>query len=473
MSDIILKVMKYKFSAIIPLLTTALAVVSLAVWLRPAPSDTFQLRVPGTDRPADQPIAQLPPPILTGTLITSDGVPSNLPGKWTQFRGANFDNISSETIPLAQQWPGDSGPPVLWKIDVGEGYASPVVLNGCAYLIDYDQQKKADAIRCLSLEDGREIWRFTYPVKIKRFHGMSRTVPAITENFLVSLGPKCQLTCLDPKTGKLLWMKDLVHEFKTTIPQWYAGQCPFIENDRVIIAPGGTALMIALDCPTGNIIWQSPNPNEWKMTHSSIVPMEFDSQKTYVYCGSGGVAGIAAQTGQILWQTTAWKISIATVPTPVIIPPDRIFISGGYNSGCMMIRLTKQNEKIITEEIFRLDPELFGSDQQTPILYQNHIIGVRPDGQMACMNLDGKIIWTSGPENTFGLGPYTIADNIIFAMNDSGRLTMIQADTQNFKLLDQAQILQGHDSWGPLTLTGGRLILRDLTQMFCLDVTKK
>ena len=458
---------------IIPLITAALAVVTLAVWLRPDPIDNFQLRIPGTDRPADQPVTELPPPVLTGTLITADGVPSNLPGSWTQFRGANFDNISTETVPLTRQWPGDSGPPLLWQIDVGEGYASPAVLNGCAYLIDYDQQNKADAIRCLSLEDGREIWRFTYPVKIKRFHGMSRTVPALTEKYLISLGPKCHLTCLDPKTGQLLWMKDLVHEFQTKVPQWYAGQCPFIENDRVIIAPGGTALMIALDCQTGNIIWQSPNPDEWKMTHSSIVPMEFEGQKTYVYCGSGGVTGVSAETGQILWQTKAWKISIATVPTPIIIAPDRIFLSGGYNSGCMMIRLAKQNEKIIAEEIFRLEPELFGSDQQTPILYQNHILGVRPDDQMVCMDLDGNLTWTSGSENTYGIGPYMIAHGIIYVMNDNGRLTMIQADTKNFKLLDQAQVLQGHDSWGPLTLTAGRLILRDLTQMICLDVAKK
>ena len=457
----------------IPLITAALAVAALAVWLRSDPIDNFQLRIPGTDRPTDQPTAELPPIVLSGTLINSDGVASNLPGSWTQFRGVNFDNISTETVPLSQKWPGDSGPPVLWQIDVGEGYASPVVLNGCAYLIDYDQQNKADAIRCLSLDDGREIWRFTYPVKIKRFHGMSRTVPAITEKFLISIGPKCHVTCLDTKTGKMLWMKDLVHEFQTKIPQWYAGQCPFIENDRVIIAPGGTALMIAIDCPTGDIIWQSPNPDEWKMTHSSIVPMEFDGQKTYVYCGSGGVAGISAQTGQILWQTNVWKISIATVPTPIIITPDRIFLSGGYNAGCMMIRLTRQNEKIIAQELFRLDPEVFGSDQQTPILYQNHIVGVRPDGQMVCMDLDGKIVWTSGSENTYGIGPYMIADGILFAMNDTGRLTMIQADTQNFKLLDQAQVLPGHDSWGPMTLTGGRLILRDLTQMICLDVAKK
>ena len=45
--------------------------------------------------------------------------------------GVNLDNISSETVPLSRQWPGDSGPPVLWQIDVGEGYASPAVLNGC------------------------------------------------------------------------------------------------------------------------------------------------------------------------------------------------------------------------------------------------------------------------------------------------------------------------------------------------------
>jgi len=122
-------------------------------------------------------------------LTKSDGVPANLPGAWPRFRGPNYDAISSEKGTLATAWPAE-GPRVLWSVDVGEGYAGAAVLDGRAYLLDYDQGKQADVVRCLSLNDGKEIWRYSYPVKVKRDHGMSRTVPAVTDKYIVTLGPR-------------------------------------------------------------------------------------------------------------------------------------------------------------------------------------------------------------------------------------------------------------------------------------------
>ena len=48
------------------------------------------------------------------------------------------------------------------------------------------------------------------PVAVKRNHGMSRTVPAVTDKYVVAIGPKCDVSCLDPATGKPYWLIDLV-----------------------------------------------------------------------------------------------------------------------------------------------------------------------------------------------------------------------------------------------------------------------
>jgi outer membrane protein assembly factor BamB len=82
---------------------------------------------------------------------------------------------------------------------------------------------------------------------------------------------------------------DLVRDYDTKEPLWYAGQCPRIDNGRVIISPGGKALMVAVDALTGKVIWQTDNPDKWQMTHSSILSTQFDGKKMYVYCASGGV----------------------------------------------------------------------------------------------------------------------------------------------------------------------------------------
>ena len=459
--------------AIIPVVLVVIGIISLGLWLRIRSGADLMERVPGTDNViGEEPTLQGEGDVFSGKLTTGDGVPADLPGAWPRFRGANFDAISSEKVALMTKW-DEGDPKVLWGLDVGEGYAGAAILNGRVYVLDYDAENQADALRCLSLADGKEIWRYSYPMKIKRNHGMSRTVPAVTDKYAVSIGPMCQVLCVDAVSGEFLWAIDLVKEYQTVVPEWYAGQCPIIDGDLAIIAPGSDAMMIAVDCATGEVVWKTPNPNDWKMTHSSITPMEFAGRKMYVACLSGGVAGISAEDGTVLWETTDWKISIANVPTPVIIGDGRIFLSGGYNSGSMMLRLKEEDGNLIPETLFRLEAKVFGSDQQTPVFYKGHIYGVRPDKQLVCMDLDGNIVWSSGPMNRFGLGPYMIAGGMVYVMDDSGLLTLAKATPSGYNQLAQAQVLQGHDAWGPMAMAGGRLILRDLTRMVCLDVARR
>jgi outer membrane protein assembly factor BamB len=383
-----------------------------------------------------------------------------------------IDGASHETVPLARSWSA-GGPPVLWSVELGEGYAGAAVRAGRVYVLDYDQRQRDDVLRCLSLADGKEIWRRAYPVKVKRNHGMSRTVPAVSENYVVSLGPKCHVLCVDAVTGAFKWGIDLVRQYRAKVPPWYAGQCPLIDGDRAIIAPGGTALMIAVDCATGKVLWRTPNPDNRSMSHSSIMPMTFNGKRMYVYTAVGGVVGVSANDGRILWKTDQWQIKIATIPTPIPLSGGRIFLTGGYNAGSMMLQLKAQGDSISATPLFRLTPDQFGSGQQTPILYGDHIYGVIPDGKLACIDLNGNTRWTSGNTKRFGLGPYTIADGMIYLMNDTGLMTLVEATPTGYHQLAEAQVLIGHDSWAPLALAGGRLIARDLTRMVCLDVRRK
>jgi outer membrane protein assembly factor BamB len=449
----------------------AACVVLGYVWTAALPAGSVPLRVPIVDPQAGV-NAKGESPLAQAKLTPGSGQAADLPGAWPGFRGPNRDAVATDPTPLADTWP-TSGPPLLWGVDVGEGYAGAAVLNGRVYLMDYDREAKADALRCLSLADGREIWRFSYPLPVKRNHGMSRTVPAVTPTHVVALGPKCQVCCLDAVTGETRWTTDLVREYGTAVPAWYAGQCPLIDGDRVILAPSGSSLMVALELATGKVIWQTPNPGAWKMTHVSVAPMELGGRKTYVYCGHRGVAGIAADDGSLLWETPEWKISIATVATPVPVAGDRLFLSGGYEAGAMMLALSQAGGKWQAKPAFRLDPDVFGATQQTPVLYQDHLYGIRPSGELVCLDLAGKVLWTSGMSHRFGLGPLMIADGKILALDDDGKLTLARAKPDGFEPLAQASVLQGHDAWGPLALAGSRLILRDLTRMVCLDLGKK
>jgi outer membrane protein assembly factor BamB len=473
-----------------------LALAALALWFMRGPGKPLSLRVPGTDQAPTGEGGAKGNPVLAGKLVRSDGQAANLPGAWPQFRGPNRDGISPETTSLARTWPPGQ-PRELWAIDVGEGYAGAAVLNGRVYVMDYDRAKKQDALRCLSLADGREIWRYAYPVSVKRNHGMSRTVPAVTDQLVVAMGPKCHVVCLDSATGELRWGLDLVRQYGATVPPWYAGQCPLIDNGAVILAPGGPdALLLAVESQTGKVLWQTPNPRGWKMTHSSVMPMEFGGERRYVYCANKGVVAVSARDGSVLWETPDWKISIATVPSPLILDGGRIFLTGGYDAGSLMLQLVGRASvpaspntsgtpeqvrargdarppeagRFVPRTVFKLAAGVFGATQHTPILHGNHLYGVRADGKFVCLTLEGKPVWTSPSGQSFGLGSFIMADGLIFAMNDAGLLRLIEATPEKYALLAQAQVLKGQQSWGPLALAGGRLIVRDLTRMVCLDV---
>jgi outer membrane protein assembly factor BamB len=465
--------MRMKSSKAVLWIPTALGLIctaALAIWLTSPSGTPLMLRVPGTDRAPGDELGTNGNAILAGKRIPSTGKPALLPGAWPQFRGPDRDGIGKAATHLAHSLEG-SGLRQIWGIDVGDGYAGAAIFKGRLYLMDYNTEHKKDVLRCLSVDDGAEIWRYEYPVSVKRNHGMSRTVPAVTEQVVVAMGPKCHVVCLDATSGELRWGIDLLRQYGATVPPWYAGQCPLIDSNSVILAPGGPkALLLAVQAETGNVQWQTPNPHGWKMTHSSIMPMEIEDEKMYVYCANNGVVGVSSKDGALLWETTAWKISIATVPSPLILPGGRIFLSGGYNAGSLMLQVSKDQGRWRIQTLFKLEPQVFGATQHTPILYGDHIYGVRADGRFVCLDLNGKPVWTSDTAQQFGLGSFLIADGVIFAVNDSGLLRLIAASPEKYNLLAQSQILKGHESWGPMAFADGRLYARDLTRLICLDV---
>jgi outer membrane protein assembly factor BamB len=356
-------------------------------------------------------------------------------------------------------------------VNLGEGYAMPAVANGRCYLLDYDHAAQADVLRCLSFADGKELWRYSYPAVVKRNHGMSRTQPAVSGNYVVAIGPLAMVTCADAQSGKVYWQVDLVKQYGTRVPPWYVGQCPLIDGNAAILAPGGQALMVALDLASGKVLWQTPNPQGWQMTHSSIMPMTVEGTKMYVYPASGGVVGVSARDGKLLWQFPGWRVPTANVPSPVPIGDGRVFLCGGYNSGSLMLRIKGSGGNFRAEEVFRLPTSTFGSQQMTPILYNGHLYGVREGGELVCLDLNGKVVWASGPQHRFGIGPYTLANGLLYVMNDTGVLTLVEASPAGYKQLAQAKVLSGGESWGPLVITGGRLLCRDLTRLVCLKVS--
>lgn len=461
----------------------------LFIWYRIDPTkimaDNFKLYIHGMD---GAPVSA-EDSVLTGDFASYGqrytGSAISTPGSWSGFRGNDSDNVYKESIPLLDTW-NEQDPEIIWTVELGEGHAAPAVSEGKVYVLDYDEQRKSDSLRIFSLNSGQEIFRRWYLSPMKRNHGFSRTVPAVSENYAVSIGPTCQVMTVNTESGDFIWHIDMVSKYGTKVPFWYTGQCPLLDNETVILAPAGNVLLTGIDLASGDTIWETPNENNWSMSHSSVMPMTLNNKKMYVYAAIGGVAGISAagnDRGKILWQTSDWSHSVIA-PSPVIFPDGRIFLTAGYGGGSMMIQVYYEQESFNVKTLFNYDPKGgMACEQQTPILYRDHLFGILPKdagtlrNQFICYNpnegVTGKIVWSSGKTNQFGLGPYILADGKFYILSDDGVLTIIKASVESYQELDEQKVLPGPDAWGPIAIVNGFMLLRDTKKMICLDMRKK
>jgi len=460
--------------------TTFLSLIMLFWWMMHDPVQDFVEHVPGADNRPEVGASLGEMVDIGGIYEKFDGIPAPKTADWPRFRGEHFDNISRSNIKLTNGWDG-AGPNILWSVDLGEGHAGPIISDGRVYLLDYDEDKRQEILRCFSFLDGKEIWRRGYNLEIKRNHGMSRTVPAISGSFILTIGPKCQAMCVDADSGKFKWGIDFARDYEVEIPLWYTGQCPLIDDTTAIIAVGGKSLIVAVGCESGKIIWDVPNPKNWKMSHASIIPMTIEGKRMFVYSALGGVVGISAEgedVGKVLFESAEWNQTVIA-PSPVYLGEGRILFTAGYGAGSMLAKVSKVNGNFTMEVIQKLKPDQgLAAEQQTPIFYNDLVYAIMPKdagalrNQFVCVDPGdiSNVIWSSGKTKRFGLGPFLLADGKFFILSDEGVLTVIEVSTKEYRQIAEAKVLQGHDAWGPLAIADGKLLARDSRQMVCIDV---
>jgi outer membrane protein assembly factor BamB len=454
-------------------------VISIGWWLSMDPVKDFVTSEPGLDNRGEGGVI---PDIDIGAYYESLGtLESKLEETWPRFRGEYFDNFSRSRVPLIDKFP-EGGPPVVWTVKLGEGHAGAAIYKGAVYVMDYDEEKRADILRCFSLVNGTEIWQRGYFINLKRNHGMSRTVPAVTEDYVVTIGPRSHVMCVRRRDGEFLWGLNVEKDYQAQIPLWYTGQCPLIDDGKAIIAVGGSVLMMAKDLESGDVVWETPNELGWHMSHSSVVPWEYGGMKMYVYSAFGGVCGVAADgenAGKILWQTSAWNHEVVA-PSPVCMDDGKVFLTAGYGAGAMVLQITGNGGSFDVAVLQEYAPkDGLASEQQTPVMFEGHFLGILPKdagplrNQLVCVSPDDftRIIWSSGQDKRFGLGPYMIADNKLFIMSDDGTLTIARPSIREYIELDSYRVIEeGQDAWAPLALADGYMVMRDSKTMVCLDL---
>jgi outer membrane protein assembly factor BamB len=206
--------------------------------------------------------------------------------------------------------------------------------------------------------------------------------------------------------------------------------------------------------------------------------MTIAGRRMYVYCALGGICGVSAEpadAGKLLWRA-AWSARVVA-PSPVQLDGGRIFQAAGYGKGGMTVEVVEKGGAFEAAIIEEHDPKSgIACEQQTAVYYDGLLYAIMPKdagglhGEFVCYTPEGALVWSSGSENRFGLGPFLLADKKFYVLNDNGTLTMLRASREKFEALSQARVLDGQDAWGPIALAGTRMLLRDSRQMVCIDV---
>jgi outer membrane protein assembly factor BamB len=436
---------------------------------------------------------------------------SSLAADWPQYLGPDRNSISPEKG-LLRSWP-ESGPKVLWTVAVGRGYGGPVVTDGKVYLLDRDDEV-GDNLRCFDLSNGKELWNFGYDAPGSVSFPGSRSVPTVDGDYVYSCGHNGDLYCIDINAHKPVWNKNVWTDFggklgggyprgagpASRFPIWAVTQCPLVYGDLLIVASQAPeAGVVAYDKNTGELQWKTPSLGYVGYVSPSIVQIDGKDHVVMVTPSTnpfrrtspdentmGKVVGIEPPTGKVLWEYDKWYCHIS-VPSAVDAGENRVLVVGGYELGATMFQVEKQADGTYgTKELFTT--EEFGDQTKPPILhngyfYAQSVVNRRSNG-LACMSMDGKVMWETGRSPAFDKGSMILADGLILATDGRKTLYLIEPDPSEFKLLASAELLGdaaastggrsrfggSTQNWAPIALSDGKLLIRDQKQMKCVVV---
>ncbi len=236
--------------------------------------------------------------------------------EWPGWRGPERDG----TVPAAQTpavWPEAFAR--AWRVEVGEGYSSPVVSGGRVFV--HSRRGDLEMVTALDLASGARLWRHDYPARFVQntivpidLPGPFAT-PLVDGGRVFTLGSGGILSSWDAKTGALLWRNDYSATVLVTDLFCGTSASPLLAGGALIVQVGSDPAggrVLALDPATGAEIWS------WRGVgpgYASPILIEVDGHRQLVTLTESSVVGLDAAHGALLWSvpfTDEWQENIMT-----------------------------------------------------------------------------------------------------------------------------------------------------------------
>jgi outer membrane protein assembly factor BamB len=257
--------------------------------------------------------------VLLALAIIASGISSAITLKaqeWTQWRGPTRNGlVSGRNVPA--KWPESFAR--AWRVEVGEGYSSPVVDRGSVFV--HSRRDPEEIVTALNLADGKVVWQQKYQAAfnknqyaVEMAKGPNST-PLIVGDRLFTLGVTGVLNAWEAGAGRLLWTRDFSKSIETSKLFCGTAASPIAVDNRIVVQVGSDihgGQILALNMSTGATEW------EWRGLgpgYASPVVVDFGGARHLVTMTEGSIVGLDANTGKELWSVLfpdEWHENITT-----------------------------------------------------------------------------------------------------------------------------------------------------------------
>lgn len=384
----------------------------------------------------------------------------------TQWRGANRDGAIAGFV-APKTWPEQLK--AKWKIQVGIGHASPLIVGKTVYL--HSRQGESEVVAAYDIETGKVIWRDSYVVDYTMnmaatSHGKGpKSTPVFNNGRLFTLGITGVLSCYDTAKGKLAWRKDFGQRFGEKAPDFGTAMSPMVDQGLVILHAGGNNKggLLALDAASGaeRWAWTGEGPG-----YASPIVVEIAGKRQIVTQSRKHIVGIWADNGGLLWQIPFDTEYVQNIVTPIQYRDLLIF--SGINKGTFAVRVGWK-DKWVTETVWH-NKEV-SMYMNSPVMSGNLLFGMshKNKGQFFCLDAaTGKTLWTGDPrqgENAAML----IAGDTIFSLTNDAELIVTSAASKGASVVKKYKVADSA-TWAHPAISGKRILIKDQTSLALLSL---
>ncbi len=374
---------------------------------------------------------------------------------YPQWRGAHRDGSASAFVEPAT-WP--EALTRRWKVDVGEGYATPIVVADTVYV--FARRNDREVMTALDAATGRERWRAGYPAPyepavLAAAHGVGpKATPLFHNGRLFTLGMTGIVSAFDAASGRLEWQTPADHEH----PTYGMSVSPVGDGELVIVHPGNHGPLTAFDATTGAIRWSAAG----RAAYASPLIVELAGVRQVVTMTEDGVLGVSLADGTRLWEHVWASRGSPSAITP-IAHGDRLIV-GSQGMGVRALRPARRAGAWTVEVVWETTAvSLFLSN---PVLVGNALYGLseKARGQFFALDADtGEVLWL-GPPRQASNTAVVKAGRLLLLLNDDAELIVARSSRAAFEPVARYAVATSA-TWAQPAISGNRVFVKDVSSI--------